>query len=146
VGNQTEYTVTGLEEGLLYYFVATAYDLSWNESSYSNEVVYAPPCSYSITPTSQSFGYSGGTGVVNVTTEPDCSWAAVSNASWLIITSNSNGSGNGTIHYTVPANSEIVPRTGTLTVAERTFTVTQVAQQGTPSYCNSLVPILPARH
>jgi hypothetical protein len=43
VGNQTEYTVTGLEEGLLYYFAATAYDLSWNESGYSDEVVYAPP-------------------------------------------------------------------------------------------------------
>ena len=67
VGNQTEYTVTGLEEGLLYYFAATAYDLSGNESGYSNEVAYAPPCSYSITPTSQSFDYSGGTGVVNVT-------------------------------------------------------------------------------
>ena len=95
-----------LEEGLLYYFAATAYDLSWNESGYSNEVAYAPPCSYSIAPTSQSFDYSGGTGVVNVTAEPDCSWTAVSNASWLLITSNSSGSGNGTIHYTVSTNSE----------------------------------------
>jgi hypothetical protein len=60
LGNQTEYTVTNLEEGLLYYFSATAYDLSGNESGYSNEVVYAPPCGYSITPTSASFDYSGG--------------------------------------------------------------------------------------
>jgi len=54
VGNQTEYTVTDLEEGLLYYFAATAYDLLGNESDYSNEVAYTPPCGYSITPTSRS--------------------------------------------------------------------------------------------
>ena len=131
VGNQTEYTVTGLEEGLLYYFAATAYDLSWNESDYSNEIVYAPSCSYSITPTSQSFDYSSGTGVVNVTAEPGCSWIAVSNASWLLITSNASGSGNGTIHYSVSVNSETFARTGTLTIADRTLTVTQ---QGTVSY------------
>jgi len=131
LGNQTEYTVADLVEGLLYYFSATAYDLSGNESDYSNEVAYAPSCGYSITPTSQSFGYSGGTGVVTVTAEPGCSWAAVSNASWLIITSNSNGSGNGTIHYTVSANSETFGKTGTLTIADRTLTVTQ---QGTVRY------------
>ena len=123
--NQTEYTVTELEEGLLYYFVATAYDLSWNESDYSDEVVYAPPCSYSITPTSQSFDYSGGTGVVNVTAKPGCSWTAVSNVPWLIITSNASGSGNGTIHYTIFQTSENSDRTGTLTIAAKTFTINQ---------------------
>ena len=131
VGNQTEYTVTGLEEGLLYYFAATAYNLSWNESGYSNEVAYVPSCSYLIAPSSQTFDSSGGSGVVNVTTEAACSWTAASNTPWLLITSNGNRSGNGTVHYTVSANSEIVPRTGTLTIAERTFTVTQ---QGTPTY------------
>jgi hypothetical protein len=130
VGNQTEYTVAGLEEGLLYYFVATAYDLSWNESGYSNEVAYTPSCSYSITPTSQSFDFSGGTGEVNVTSEPGCSWTALSNAAWILITSNASGSGNRTIYYTVSANSETLGRTGTLTIADTALTVTQ---QGTTS-------------
>jgi hypothetical protein len=125
VGNQTEYTVTDLVEGLLYYFSATAYDLAGNESDYSNEVPYTPPCSYSITPTSQSFGYSGGTGSVNASAKSDCEWTAVSNASWLIITSNSSGSGNGTIHYTVSQTSDNSDRTGTLTIADKTFTVNQ---------------------
>jgi len=134
VGNQTECTVTDhleLEEGLPYYFSATAYDLAGNESDYSNEVPYTPRCNYSITPTSQSFDYSGGTGVVNVTAKPRCSWAAVSNAAWLIITSNSNGLGNGTIYYTVSQNSENSGRTGTLTIEDRTLTVTQ---QEIPTY------------
>jgi len=131
VGGQTEHTVTDLEEGVTYYFAATAYDLSGNESDYSNEVAYAPPCSYSITPTSRSFGYSGGTGSVNVSAKSDCKWTAVSNAAWLIITSNSNGSGNGTVHYNVSQNSENSGRTGTLTIADRTLTVTQ---QGIATY------------
>jgi fibronectin type 3 domain-containing protein len=38
VSNVTTYTLTGLTKGRTYYFVATAYDLSHNESSYSNEV------------------------------------------------------------------------------------------------------------
>lgn len=38
VGNVTTYTVTGLGSGTRYYFSATAYDTSNNESVYSNEV------------------------------------------------------------------------------------------------------------
>jgi hypothetical protein len=38
VGNITTYTVQNLTDGITYYFTATAYDTSNNESSYSNEV------------------------------------------------------------------------------------------------------------
>jgi hypothetical protein len=38
VSNVTTYTLTGLTKGRTYYFVATAYDMSHNESGYSNEV------------------------------------------------------------------------------------------------------------
>jgi hypothetical protein len=40
VGNQTSYTVTGLLPGQTYFFAATAYDISGNESDFSNEVAY----------------------------------------------------------------------------------------------------------
>jgi VCBS repeat-containing protein len=43
VGNQTSYTVQGLQEGETYYFAATAYDDSGNESDYSDEVSYKVP-------------------------------------------------------------------------------------------------------
>jgi hypothetical protein len=36
--NNPTFTLTGLEEGSQYYFVATAYDLTGNESGYSNSV------------------------------------------------------------------------------------------------------------
>ena len=38
VGNVTTYTVTGLGSGTRYYFAATAFDTSNDESAYSNEV------------------------------------------------------------------------------------------------------------
>jgi len=38
VGNVTTYTVTGLNRGTRYYFSATAFDTSNNESAFSNEV------------------------------------------------------------------------------------------------------------
>ncbi len=41
VGNQTSYTISGLVDGNAYYFVATAYDFSGNESDYSAEVFYS---------------------------------------------------------------------------------------------------------
>ena len=43
VGNTTQYTVTGLNEGETCYFAMTAVDTSGNESGYSDELVYTIP-------------------------------------------------------------------------------------------------------
>ncbi|MFO7708481.1 MAG: choice-of-anchor U domain-containing protein [Desulfobacterales bacterium] len=43
VRNVTTYTVTGLTAGQTYYFAATAYNTSGNESGYSNSVSYTVP-------------------------------------------------------------------------------------------------------
>ncbi len=40
VGNVTEYTLTGLDDGVTYYLAATAYDADNNESAYSVELVH----------------------------------------------------------------------------------------------------------
>ncbi|MBK9316827.1 MAG: BACON domain-containing protein [Acidobacteria bacterium] len=50
-----------------------------------------------------------------------------SNANFIAITSGANGAGNGTVNFTVDANLTTNQRTGTLTVAGQTFTVTQAA-------------------
>ena len=42
-GNQTTYTVTGLAEGVTYYFAAKAYDTAGIQSAPSNEVSYTVP-------------------------------------------------------------------------------------------------------
>jgi hypothetical protein len=127
VGNVATYTLMGLTQGVTYYIAVTAYDSADNESAYSNEVSYTTPvaCTYSISPTSQVAGSSGGAALVNVTTSPGCAWTVASNASWIILTSNSSMTGSGTVNYSVSANSGTTSRTGTMSIAGKTFTVTQ---------------------
>lgn len=90
-------------------------------------VTQASGCTYTITPTSQNVGTSQQTGSVTVTTPDGCTWTAQVDANalaWLAITSGAAGSGNGTVQYLV-APLFFGSRTGTITIAGRTFTVTQ---------------------
>ena len=89
------------------------------------------PC-YSISPASNTFGPQGGSGSVNVTAGPNCSWTAFPTSGsegWIGISSGASGTGNGTVSYSVAANASTSTRTGTLTIAGQIFTVTQ---DGTP--------------
>ncbi|MBF0539487.1 MAG: DUF1566 domain-containing protein, partial [Nitrospirae bacterium] len=81
--------------------------------------------SKTLTPTSKNFTSSGGSDSVGITANTGCSWTASSNASWITINSGSTGSGNGSVSYTVSANTSTSPLTGTMTIAGKTFTVTQ---------------------
>jgi hypothetical protein len=87
-------------------------------------------CTYSISPTSASVAAGGGTGSVSVTAGAGCAWTAASNATFITITGGSSGSGSGTVSYSVAANGATTSRTGTLTIAGRTFTVTQAGTGG----------------
>jgi FG-GAP repeat/Viral BACON domain len=82
-------------------------------------------CDYSIAPLSQAFAGNGGSGSVNVVAASGCNWTATSNASWITVTAGSSGSGNGTVNYSVDQNINVTPRTGALTIAGLSFTVTQ---------------------
>jgi hypothetical protein len=66
VGNTTEYTITGLNDGVTYYFAATAYDTSDNESDYSEEVIYPSDNTHIITATFGSNGNISPSGAVAV--------------------------------------------------------------------------------
>lgn len=92
-------------------------------------------CTTSINPNNASYPINGGSGSVNITATAGCNWTAVSDAGWVNITSGSSGSGNGTVNYTVAANS-LGARTGIITVAGRTFTIDQA---GNPS-CQTAQP------
>ena len=126
VGNRTTYAVTGLAPGT-YYFAVTAYDILGNESGFSDEVfTTAPPaCSYSISPATQSFTGDGGTGTVSVTSPAGCGWSAASSADWITITTDSGGSGYGRIEFAVSPNTTPGSRSGVISIAGLTFTVTQ---------------------
>jgi hypothetical protein len=91
-----------------------------------------PPCSYAISPSSQSIPLLGGSGTISVTAGAGCTWTATSNAAWISVTSGANGAGNGAVNFSVALNL-ITPRSGTITVAGHTFTVNQAGLLGTES-------------
>jgi hypothetical protein len=81
-----------------------------------------------IAPETSAFDEFGGQGEVEVSSPGGCpAWTAISNDSWIGIDAGANGTGNGTVDYSVGANPDPSPRTGTLTIAGFTFTVEQAA-------------------
>jgi glucose/arabinose dehydrogenase len=92
-----------------------------------------PPCEFSLSPKSQSFPASGGTGTIVVTTSGDCNWIAASTVNWINITGGSSATGSVPIHYSVAANTGQSPRAGKINVAGLVFTITQAAQSATPT-------------
>jgi hypothetical protein len=93
--------------------------------------VTIPTSCATVSPLSQAFFSPGNTGNVSVTknfsaTAP-CDWNAVSNDAFITIDSGTPGSGNGTVNFTVAPNTTGAARSGTLTVAGRTVTITQDA-------------------
>ncbi len=71
------------------------------------------------------FGGHGGNASVIVRAPSSCSWAATSDSPWITITM-----GSGRVNYTVAENTSLNARTGTLTIAGRTFTVVQAGLNG----------------
>src|SRR4029079_18395196 len=91
------------------------------------------PCTLTISPTSQSFLSSGGSGTISVTIPTGCSWTATSNVPWVSITSGSSGSGNGTVSYSVAANPTTSARSGLVTISgPSSFSLFTVNQDGIP--------------
>ena len=99
----------------------------------------AAPCTYWIRPTSQTFDASGGYGNVDVLQNeysclvPNPPWAVASNASWITnVYPGSLSNGQGPAYYYVQPNSSSSSRTGTITVAGNTHTVTQSGANANP--------------
>jgi hypothetical protein len=100
------------------------------------------PCTFSISPETQSFNDTEGTGQVQVTTGDACVWTAVSNDAWIAISGGATGRGNGTIDYKVSANTATTSRTGTATIAGRTLTVSQSGRsEPIPECTYSVTPV-----
>ena len=95
-------------------------------------------CVFNISPSTQSFSSSGGTGSVSVSTSNTCSWQASSSVPWVTITSGASGTGPGTVGYSVQANSGGT-RSGTLVIAGQSFIVSQAGTGDDP--CSTVTPI-----
>ena len=100
-------------------------------------------CSFTISPTSQSFSASSGSGTVTVSTSSNCAWTAASNAAWVVISGGASGTGSGTVTYNVTANTGSLARSAILTIAGKSFTVTQAGPSCTYSLTPSLITAPP---
>jgi putative transposon-encoded protein len=88
-------------------------------------------CTYALSSSSFTTSGKATTSSVSVTAGTGCGWTATSNASWLTVVAGGSGGGNGTVTFAVAANGGGA-RTGTLTIAGLTFTVTQGAHVTLP--------------
>jgi len=125
--------------GTFYIFLFIDYLNVVNESNESNnydsfqiQITGCTTCSYSIPPTGISFQSSGGSGNFAVTTTECCEWTATTNDTWITIV-NGSDYGNGTVNYAVAPCSGGGTRSGIITVAGQTHTITQNCTQS----CNN---------
>ncbi len=94
-------------------------------------------CSYNVFPPGFAFASGGGTGNINVETQIDCSWTAVTvdlnvgggccEADWINFTSDSSGTGSGTVSFSVDHNENVESRQGSINIAGHVCSVTQGA-------------------
>ncbi|MCS7026152.1 MAG: S-layer homology domain-containing protein [Bryobacteraceae bacterium] len=89
----------------------------------------SPVCAYGIDHTEAFPPNSGDLRQVRVQTGPACNWTATANVPWVQITSGSTGTGNGTVLLTIQGNNTAAQRTGTVTIAGLTYTITQPSGQ-----------------
>src|SRR6266511_1029959 len=114
--------------------------------SVRGQVFTITQCGFDVSPTSASFG-SGGWPSSTITVSlpagcPATPWSAVSNASWITITSGASGVGPGSVSYSVgPYKVLNGSRQGTLTVAGQTVTIGQAGCEDLccvePKFCTS---------
>lgn len=82
-------------------------------------------CTISLASTSFHAAAAGGPASVGVTAGDGCGWASQSNSTWAMITAGQFGFGDGGVSFTLAPNGLGQARTGTLTIAGQTFTITQ---------------------
>ncbi len=87
--------------------------------------VVVPACTYTLDPDPQPIPKQGGSGSFGVHTGATCQWTATSNVSWITVPPGTSGTGDGTVLYTVDRNNDGNSRVGTISVADKVFTITQ---------------------
>lgn len=92
----------------------------------------ASDCTWGIDPLTFAFGGAGGTGTIQVVAPTGCAWTATSAVPWIAFPGGNNGSGNGTLTFSVDRNVGAGDRSGILSVAGLNVTVTESAGRRRP--------------
>ena len=120
---------TGLTNTMVYTLAIDPQNLSNIYAGTAGGGVFASSethsCSYFISPVASSYSSSGISSDQVTVTGAGCGWIAVSQDSWITITSGSSGNANGVVTFSVAPNPGADSRIGTLTIAGEAFTVNQ---------------------
>src|ERR1019366_669494 len=89
--------------------------------------IVANNCTYTLSTMLQTIGGGGGTSSVDVTVGgSNCAaWTATTSTTWITIKSAASNLGTGTVTYSVAANPYAYSRSGVITIAGQSFTVSQ---------------------
>ncbi len=90
------------------------------------------PCLFTLVPATASHGFNSETGLVSITGLAGCAWTITNENTWITITSGASGTNEGTLGYSVDANSTTNERSGVIVIGGENFTVTQA---GSPPPC-----------
>ena len=98
-----------------------------------------PACTFVVSPNGPITATADGmTGTLTVNTASTCAWTASASGTWIQLTA-SGGTGTGQVGYAIGANPGTTDRTGTVTVAGSTITVTQDGAAAQPVTLNGEV-------
>jgi hypothetical protein len=89
-------------------------------------------CPVTLSPGNASHPSSSSTGAVSVAAASDCAWYVFNTNSWILITSATNGTGNGTVSYVLATNPTTSARSGNIQIADQIFPITQLAGATNP--------------
>jgi hypothetical protein len=101
-------------------------------------------CTYSISPSSVSFPYTGGTSSVSVTASgSDCTWNTSESLSWVSL-SPTSGKGSQTVTAAITANTGSA-RSGSVLIAGKTYTISQAATDMVREFVNRFYQVVLGR-
>ena len=90
--------------------------------------VTQPAAEVSISPMGHEFGAPGGSVDVEVTVNSIVEWSVDESLDWISISGSASRQGPGTVTISASANNTVYPRSGTVRIAGKTFSVSQKAR------------------
>lgn len=101
-------------------------------------IVKQPAATSSLSISGYEFEAIGESCAIDVSLADVVAWEVVENLNWLTVIGSTSRVGPGTVTLQVSANTTLYPRSGTVKIAEKTFTVTQKGRGIAVEYDNKL--------
>ena len=115
-------------------------------SGHTVEAIFnAGSCTYSISPEARSVTYKGDTLIINVTDKDYAGCPApdiINNSDWITLTVGDFANNRGSLKLSVPEHDSSIGRSGTLTIARKTVTITQKGKPRALKFGSYTSPVL----